>query len=971
MVTARRLSTGGCIDRSQPLTFRFDGRQFAGFVGDTVASALLAAGVRLVGRSFRLHRPRGILSCGLEEPNALVHVRIGRFEEPNVRATLMRLRPGLEVFSQNAWPTLRWDVGELADALPKMIAAGFDHKAFIWPSWSWYEPLIRRVAGLGRIRSHDALAGTVAQSDFETDVLVCGGGIAGVAAAMAAGRSGAAVTLVHGGESVGDAFGSGDHQREGSGAPGVIRVLLNTMALGVFGEKVVLALQELGWGPEGPRRRLLRIRARAIVTATGAIEQPLVFENNDRPGVMLAGAVTEYLRRFAVCAGHTVVLVTNNDASYHDLLEWRAAGITTIAIIDSRTSPSAAAEAAAKFVGARIIRTPRSLAVQGRLAVRGINCRDAEGRVWTLPCDVVAMSGGYMPAVNLYSQSGGDLAYHAGQRCYIPSYSTHNVYAVGSASGVFDPESARTQAREVGEIAGVACAATVASAKGGRWNLRPNEPTKDTLLSLGPTRFEGRAHRQWLDYQHDVTVSDAAAAVDQGFTQVEHFKRFTTAGMAADQGKTGLRNSLEQLARFSNDACEDLRPPTFRPPFVPLPLLAAAGPNTGLWHHPQRRLPCHAAHVTQQAYFDDVGGWRRPMYYAQGGPRAACVEQEIRAVRTTAGLFEASPLGKIEVSGPDALLFLNRIYVNNLSSLESGQIRYVMMLRENGTVMDDGTVTRLGSDEFLITTTSGNAERVYLWMQEWAECEWPELKVIVTAVTTAWGTITLSGPRARTILQRAGANVDLTSTAFPHMRMRTGEVAGLPVRIARVSFTGELSFEINVASGHAPIVWKALSEAGRLLGLRPYGIEAMDVLRIEKGYFHIGAESDATTTPLDLGWGAVISRKSGDFIGRGALSLPAYQRADRLQLVGIIARDPTVRFTTGAHLVRDEHRRSEGYVTSASFSPTLGYTVGLAKLKGGRTRGGEQLLTYDEGEMTAVRIVDPVFYDTNHSRLQG
>jgi sarcosine oxidase subunit alpha len=903
-----------------------------------------------------------VLSSGLEEPNALVHVRIGLYEEPNVRATLMPLRPDLEVFSQNAWPSRRWDIGELFDLLPRLWAASFYHKTFIWPSWRVYEPLIRRAAGIGRIRSPNASVGTFSQRDLETDVLVCGGGPAGIAAAVQAAHGGAGVTLVDAGADFGAKAGLSPTAAAAPASEPALRVFQNTAAVGVFGEKVVLALQELGWGPDGPRRCLLRIRARSVIIATGTLEQPLAFEHNDRPGVMLAGAVTQYLERYAVRAGDTAILVTNNDESYDCLDQWRSAGIAVPAIIDSRRAPGRAAEAAAATLQVPLIAAPRELSVQGRSEVRGLRVRDAAGRAQDISCDLVAMSGGRVPSVHLFSQALGGLQYERGLHAYVPGTGPAGVYAVGGAAGLWDPDISLAHAKLTGEMA-------CANAREGRHH--PLELPHPAALSLGPTRFAGRPHRQWLDFQHDVTVADATAAIEQGYTHVEHFKRYTTTGMAIDQGKTSLRNSLDQLAQQSGQSLANLRPPTFRPPYIPLPLAAAAGPDVGRWYRPERRLPCHAEHVALQARFDEFGGWRRPLYYARSPHSSECVEGEIHAVRSAAGLFEASPLGKLEVSGPDALEFLNRMYVNNLTSLSVGRVRYVLMLRDNGVVMDDGTVARLGPDEFWVTTTSGNAERVYLWMREWAECEWPRLKVLITPVTTAWGTVTLSGPRARAILSRLGTDIDLGPGAFPHMTFRAGMLANISVRICRVSFTGEVSYEINVPANKTAVLWRALREAGAIEGVTAQGVEALNVLRTEKGYLHIGADTDATTTPLDLGWDSVIQRKPGDFVGRRALVLPEYQRPDRLHLVGLATIDPHARLINGAHLIHPSVRRSEGYVTSACFSPTLQHSVALARLERGRQRMGEELLAYDQGITTPVRVVNPAFYDPENLRLQG
>ncbi len=963
-MSGSRLAAGGRIDRNQPIRFRFDGKLIEGFEGDTIASALLAAGIRLIGRSFRLHRRRGVLSSGVEEPNALVHIRVGRYEEPNVRATQFPLRQGLEVFSQNVWPSLRWDLGALFDLSPKVWSAGFYHKTFMWPGWRWYEPLIRRMAGLGRVRSSAALVGTSVQRDCEVDVLVCGGGPAGITAAAEAARAGASVFLVHAGDHLGVARAGAEDLLDELAENSRLRILRNTIATGVFGDKVVLAMQEMGWRPEGPRRCLLRIRARSIIVATGAIEQPMVFENNDRPGVMLASAAANYIERYAVTPGRDVVLVTNNDSAYEYLPSWRAVGMRLVAIIDSRAQPTSPARLAASECQASLVVGASSLSVSGRSEVRAVRVRDASGNTRTFPCDLVATSAGWAPNVHLYSQALGSLVYEKALHAYVPVPEKNGVYATGAALGLRDPEAVRKHASNTGQAA-------AAFAREGPTSAAQVEQLSYSATSLGPTRFSGRPHRQWLDFQHDVTVADAISAVEQGYTHVELFKRYTTTGMAVDQGKTSMRNALEQLATLSCRSLRDLRPPTYRPPFVPMPLAITAGPNVERWYRPERLLPCHTEHVSLGAYFDDVGGWRRPGYYGAPANRDRCVEREVRAVRTAAGLFDASPLGKIEVNGRDAREFLGRLCVNDLTSLSPGRVRYVVLLRDNGAVMDDGTVTCVGPEEFLVTTTSGNADRAYLWMREWAECEWPRLRVLITPVTTAWGTVTLAGPKSRDILTRVTTGADLTKESFPHMSFREGWVDGVPARIHRVSFTGEVSYEISVPADQTVRLWRALQSAGAPDGLQPYGIDALDVMRTEKGYILVGADTDSTTTALDIGWGAVVERKSQDFIGRRALVLPEYQRADRLQLVGVVSVDPKEPLINGAHLIRGSVARSEGYLTSARFSPTLGYAVALARLEGGMARVNEELLAYDQGATTRVRVVKPIFYDVANLRAHA
>jgi sarcosine oxidase subunit alpha len=949
-----RLATGTSIDRSRPLSFTFDGRALKGFAGDTVASALLAAGVRLVGRSFRLHRPRGILSCGVEEPNALIHVRLGAYEEPNVRATILPLQEGLEVFSQNSWPSLRWDAGELLDLVPKLFAAGFYHKTFMYPRWRVYEPMIRRMAGLGRVRNPQASTGSASQQDLEAEVLVCGGGVAGIAAAQAAAQAGARVVLMHSSMSMTRKI-EFDRDR--------VQVFPATMAAGVFGDRVVVGLQDLGWGSDGRQQCLLRVRAHSIVVATGMLEQPLVFDNNDRPGVMLAGAISGYAERFGVRAGRRAVLIVNNDEAYDNVSRWRAAGIEVAAIVDSRTELAAAVRRIVTECGVPLFLGPRTLRVHGRAAVRTVSITDRTGHSHRLDCDLVGMSGGWIPNVHLYSQAHGDIQYDSSLHAYVPVIGSRPVYAVGGAAGLLPHDDIQRQAIEMGRRA-------AHSARGNPTDVPPAGPAefrKRPRSDIGPTFFPGLAHRQWVDFQHDVTVADCGAAVEQGYVHVEHFKRYTTTGMAVDQGKTSQRNSLEQLALRTHRTLHNLKPPTYRPPYTPLPLTAAAGPNVGRWYRPVRTLPCHDEHARLQAHFDDVGGWRRPLYY--GTAAGPCTQSEINAVRQGVGLFDSSPLGKFELTGPGALEFLNRLCVNNLNTLAIGRIRYVMLLRDDGTVLDDGTVARIAEHHFLLTTTSGNAERAERWLREWAHCEWPQLEVLITPVTTIWGSITLSGPKARSVLQRAAPGLDLDPERFPHLSYRAGDIAQQAARICRVSFTGEVSYEINVAADFAESVWERLLDAGQPDHIQPYGIDALNTLRTEKGYLHVGADTDATTTPLDLGWGPLIDRKKEDFVGRSALGLAEYHRSDRLHLVGVRANDPRAPMLAGAHLLGSERGRSEGYLTSACFSPTLGCFIALARLERGREREGAELWVYDQGKTTQARVVPLTFHDPRNLRL--
>lgn len=979
-----RLAAGGRIDRARPLRFTFDGRSFEGYHGDTLASALLANGVRVIARSFKFHRPRGVWSAGVDEPNAIVTVGSGAFMETNVRATLLPLYAGLEARAQNGWPSVRFDFGRLTDLLHGLFPAGFYNKTFMWPSWRWYEPLVRRAAGLGpapRATDPDAYESRHASCD----VLVAGGGASGLLASLAAARAGARVMLA---EQEPELGGSLRWEREGAGAERYVRELVGALSRlpnvrvltlacvaaaydhGVFGIHQRLVTGH-GPKPAASRERFWQVRARELVLATGAIEQPLVFPNNDRPGVMLASAVRRYVNQYAVVPGRRVVVATNNDIAYRTAFDLRAAGIDVACLLDTRSEPPVELVAEARKRDVWVVSSATITDTDGSPALRSVTVESVDGRRERVECDCLAVSAGVNPTLHLLSQARGRLRFDPATRCLVPRELPAGVSVIGVASGELD----RARAWRHAIAAGIASAGRC----GHHFRVDIDLPAlvETSFAPVGPPMDPKRKRsRSWVDLAHDVTAQDIDIAVRENFVSVEHMKRFTTTGMSTDQGKTSNLNALTMLAKATSRSVDETGTTTFRPPFAPVTLGAIAGGRSGHFHRVARELPTHDEQTRLGAAFEDVGGWLRPVAYPRPGEQEAdAVAREVGAVRNGVGLFETSPLGKILVRGPDAAEFLDRIYANTVRTLAVGKVRYGIMLNEKGVIIDDGVCARLGEEGFWVSTTSGAAARIASWMEEWLQCEWTGLRVVVTPVTAQWATLTVAGPRARDLLIRLPSDIDFSREAFPHMHVRDGWLCDFDARIFRVSFSGELSYEINVPADHGPALWGALMEHGHGLGIAPYGIEALQTMRVEKGYIHVGSDTDGTTVPDDIGLGAAVKRKSGDFIGRRSLSLAENRRKDRLQLVGVLARDREAPLVAGAHFVARaatrSGRKSEGYVTSAYFSPTLGHYIALGLLARGRARHGESVMLFSQGRELHAKVVAPTFYDPTGERLNA
>jgi len=974
-----RLEKGGHIDRSQAIHFRWNGRRLSAFAGDTIASALIANDIPVVGRGMKLHRPRGVLSAGPEEPNALVTLGRGAELEPSARATMYPVQEGLEVRAQNAWPGVNLDIGRVLDRTAGLWHAGFYNKTFKWPSWDFWERFIRRTAGLAKApRARDPAR--YESVNAHCDLLVVGGGPAGLLAAQAAARAGLTVILAEqdfecGGRLLATNTLINDAPVTvwfasvlGELAPSRnVTLLTATTCFGLYDHGMAGLLQRLDAGskPAAVRQRYWRVHAKQTLLATGAIEQPLVFERNDLPGVMLAGAIRQYANRYGVAAGRRIVLATNNDSAYLAALDLVAAGAPIKLLVDSRGDSPPDLTKWLHAQGVEVRAGTSVTAALGRTRLERVRLSTQE----EVACDALGISAGWLPAVHLWSHARAPLAWDETSRAFRPKDSRPPLLAVGAVNGAPTLDAAFADA-----MSAVRQALAHAGKPDELLVARPAVQEAPLSGEVGvPVRAaDSRTDRQWIDFQHDVTVADVEIALQEGYEHVELLKRYTTCGMAVDQGKTSNLNALLTVAEMSSRSAAEVGSTTFRPPYTPVTLGALAGRQTGARYAPRRLLPAHVEHEALGAQWWEAGGWMRPACYPKKGETLhQAAQREASAVRSGVGLFDASPLGKIEVTGPDAAKFLDRFYVNSIAKLEEGRVRYGLMLDENGVIIDDGTVARLGRDHFLVTTTSGSASRIAAWLEEWRQCEWPDLEVFVTPVTTQWATYAIAGPRARQLLARFRTDIAFDWRSMPHMSLRQGQFAGVPARLYRVSFSGELGYEINVPARYGATLWAELIKTGADFGVTPYGLEALLLLRLEKGYLHLGADTDGTTTPADVGWGEAAAKKKADFIGKRSLARPDNQRADRLQLVGLASGDART-LVPGAHLrLPGTAEGSDGWVTSAAHSPALGRTVALAMLRGGRARLGQTLFVHDLERKGEATVVSPAFLDPEGKRLHA
>ena len=995
---SHRLAQGGRrIDRSQPQSFTFNGRQLRGFKGDTLASALIGQDQMLVGRSFKYHRPRGIVTSGPEEPNALMNLGTAKTFEPNARATTTELFDGLVAESQNHWPSLEFDIGEINAKLSRFLPAGFYYKMFLWPRSFWkhvYEPFIRQSAGLGKAPRHRD-ADRYEYMHVSVDVLVIGGGIAGLTAAKAAAGAGAEVLMVEQTEHWGgrapvdgaeiDGKPAADWIAEtvaGLEAMPNVRLRTRAMGAGVYDHGYALVYERLtDHAPDHslPRHRLWKVRSREIVTATGAIERPLAFAGNDLPGVMLASAVRDYIVDYAAAPGRRYVVVTNNDDAYRTALVLKEAGLAVPVIVDARPEATGPLVQAAREAGIRV--TPgRGIAkVTGKGRVEAVHICEQSGTgevIEQVEADCVAMSGGWSPVVHLWSHCGGKLIWDEAEAFFRPdpgrapmgADGQQFVRTAGMASGAVTTGDVLKDAFAAGLNAAQAKAEGSLSEMAPMAEAEQRQPIAPVWNMPANAPYELKA-KSWLDYQNDVKVTDVELAAREGFESVEHAKRYTTLGMATDQGKLSNINGLAILAGQLGEDIPKVGTTTFRPPYTPISMGAIAGEARGDLFQPLRRTPIHGWHEENGAHWEPVGHWRRPYAFPREGESVHdAVMREVTATRNGVGLLDASTLGKLIVRGPDAGRFLDMLYTNMMSTLPVGKCRYGLMCTEYGFLTDDGVVARIDEDTWLCHTTTGGADRIHAHMEEWLQTEWWDWKVYVANVTEQYAQIGVVGPKARDVLQALGGDMDLSKEALPFMQWAEGKIGQFDARVFRISFSGELSYEIAVPASQGRAFWDALLAAGKPFGITPYGTECLHIMRAEKGFIMIGDETDGTVIPQDLGLNWAISKKKEDYLGKRAQEREHMTDPLRWKLVGLETEDGSV-LPDGAYAaepgVNDNgQRKTEGRVTSSYHSPTLGRGIAMGLVERGPDRMGEVLeFPKLDGTVVRAKIVSPVFYD--------
>ena len=950
-----RLSGGGMIDRTRPISFRFNDLTVTGYHGDTVASALLANGIHFVARSLKYHRPRGIMTAGLEEPSALLAVTDEDGTIPNLKAPEIVLRDGLDVRSQNHWPSLQRDYGAVMQVGARLMSPGFYYKTFMWPHGAWhrhYAKRIRRIAGHG-VADPSPDTALYDKRHLHCDILVIGAGAAGIAAATTAARGGATLVVVEQDNRLGGALLHGDGSARAAAqdaeaefkALSNVTVLTSASAFGSYDHGSVLAAQTLG---DHPANAILwKIRARRIILASGAIEKPLVFPDNDRPGIMLAGAVRIYIRRFAVKPGTRAVLAISDPVARAETEKClNEAGIEIAGVLaDGDTL----------------------LGTRGSKRLSSVKLKRANGRRERLGCDLLCVSGGWSATAHMFAHAGGKLAFDDQIGSLLPVAEHGLLTPVGGARGSFDAARAASEGTAIAQQAMGELEMHVPKPA----DLpAPTPQIRDQLLA-GPGKG-------FVDFQNDVVYSDIAQAIREGYDDVELVKRYTTLGMGTDQGKTSWTNAIEEIARLTKRSAREVGHTSFRPAYSPVTIGALVGADVGQNMRPIRRTPFHARFKAIGCVFQTSGDWHYSRYFPQAGEdMTVAITREVLAVRNSLGCVDMSTLGKFEVHGMDAMTFLSRVYCNNIASLKSGRLRYGLMLREDGIVFDDGTIACLADNHFLITATTVNRASVWRHLQRLMQVDWPDLDVHLTDVSDHWATLAIAGPRARDLLQALSPDFDVERDSFPFASVRQGLIGGdMPVRVSTVSFSGELSYEINTPAGYAETLLQRILAAGYKWGITPYGLEALDALRIEKGHLSIGTEIDGRRTPDDLGLGRMVSRKK-DFLGSALLNRPALQAEGRTQLIGLVPVDRITPIPLGAHLSDQPMGKNpsilEGYLTASIHSPTLGYPIALAWLNMGASRQGARLwaLSPIAGVSVEVEVTSKHFYDPSGERLHG
>jgi heterotetrameric sarcosine oxidase alpha subunit len=984
-----RHAESGQIDRGRPLSFTFDGKTYQGYEGDTLASALLANGVHLMGRSFKYHRPRGILTAGSEEPNALVELRTGARKEPNTRATTVELFDGLVANSQNRWPSLSFDFMAINNLFSPLLSAGFYYKTFMWPVSFWtnvYEHVIRRAAGLGT-------APIEADPDFyeqcheHCDVLVVGAGPAGLMAAMSAAKFGARVIIADEHPQLGGSLNSENYSIDGkTGCDWAaqqaqklaemdnVHILIRTTIFGYYDHNTLGAVERVSDhvaqpAAGKPRQRMWTLYPKQVVIAAGATERPLVFGNNDKPGVMLASAARTYLNRYGVKPGSRAIVATNNSNAYRTAIDLHQAGVKVVAVVDSRMNPDAPLAVELDALSIELITGKTVGAAEGGQHVRYAQLVSTQGLTedpQRIDCDLIASSGGWNPNVHLHSQSGSRPVYDETITSFVPGQSRQAEVSVGAAKGSFELQDCLDQGRTAG-----ADAAKLAGFKGRV--LKASKANDDDIYSIealwiAPTPYN-KPYKQFIDQQHDTKASDINLAAQEGYDSVELLKRYTTQGMATDQGKTSNVNALAALAAQRGEPISEVGTTTFRPPYVPVAMGNFAGHTVGYDFMPVRRTAIHDWNEKQGAVFIEAGMWLRARYYPQSPNDTLydCYVRETNATRNNVAMVDVTTLGKIDIQGPDTAEFLNRLYINNWLKLPIGRARYGIMLREDGMVFDDGTTSRLGENHYFMTTTTANAAPVLSHMEYYHQTVWPELDIVFCSVTEQWTGIAVAGPNSRKLLEKV-IDIDISNEEFPFMAVGECNLNKIPARLFRISFSGELAYEVNVPTDFGEQAWLELLEAGKEMGVIPYGTEPLGTMRIEKGHV-AGSELDGRTTALDLGLEGMANR-SKHFIGKHNSQRQGLLDENRLQVVGLKSTEAGRNLRIGAHLVDDEVKlesvsQSQGHVTATTYSPSLECGIALGLLRNGASRHGEQIdaVSALHDEKIRVEICHPIFID--------
>ncbi len=993
-----RIAGAGRLSPARTARFTFDGKNYQGLEGDTLASALLANGVHLTGRSYKYHRPRGILSAGSEEPNALVSIeRDAARRAPNVRATVQELYDGLVAESQNRWPSLKWDIGEVNNLGSPFFSAGFYYKTFMWPKAAWekiYEPFIRNAAGLG-VSPDQPDPDHYASRYVHCDVLVIGAGPAGLAAALAAAKAGAQVIICDERAEAGGAL----HHESGARINGQdgwiwaqetaselaamdnVRLLTRTTAFGYHAQNFVALAERVtdhlaAVVHDTPRERLWRVRAKRVVIAAGAIERHMVFADNDRPGIMLASAARTYLNHQGVAVGRKVGVYTSSDSAYGAAIDLHKAGVAIVAIVDTRDDPSGPLVEEARTLGIKVLAGHAVTKVGGRLRVSSMTVQPANGGTPRhLSIDALITSAGWTPSVHMYSQSRGKVKWDEATKRFLPGTQVQDCDCVGACNGTDDLSDAVSEAITAG-----ANAALEAGAKGkgkAEISVEASESWSGGMLGSAGGAGPDSTVKAFIDFQNDVTAKDIRQAVKEGMHSIEHVKRFTTNGMATDQGKLSNLHGLAIAAEMLDRPIPQVGLTTFRQPFTPVTFGAIVSHGRGELFDVTRRTAIHDWAEEHGAEFEDVGNWKRAWYFPRAGEDMhAAVNRECKTVREAAGIFDASTLGKIEVVGPDAAEFLNLIYTNPFMKLGVGRLRYGVMCREDGFIYDDGVVGRLAEDRFHVTTTTGGAPRVLNHMEDYLQTEFPHMKVWLTSTSEQWAVIAVQGPKAREIIAPLVDGVELDNEAFPHMSMRECTVCGgIPARLFRMSFTGEAGYEINVPADYGRAVWEAVWERGEPMGACAYGTETMHVLRAEKGYIIVGQDTDGTVTPHDAGLSWAVGKNKTDFVGIRGLMRPDLVADGRKQLVGLKTKDGKTVLEEGAQIVADPKAPIPmpmiGHVTSSYWSENCGGPIALALVKDGQKRMGETLYVPMPGHTIEVEVTGMVFFDEKGERING